>query len=453
MIDVKTTRDADPDASLDEAAPDPARARALRLLVEELRAEAVPAMPWEGSEARLLAALGPAPVVRATAAPSVLGRAFAFVAAAACIALGLSSQGGAPHGLSPVATHAASPVDVARIAAAPGEAGARGDRDLEALRVGDVVESGAEPVTFARAGLVRWTLAPGSRVVVRSGALGDSGATPAHVVALERGSLRAEVVPRDPAEGLTEPFAVEVEGTRVAVHGTAFTVTRSVEDLVVDVEHGTVAVGPTGHTGLTVGRILVGPSRATFSRDGGRSARFLDRADADPGRVAVVASPPEPVAAAPMAANDPLPTVASPPAGTRARSGPGSAPAAHEAEVPSAEHTAPAPLPDDAPDAPGAPAAPAAPAGSLSVSSVRGGLGRCFEQTYIVGSSPAVRLSVASSFILEVRADGSIKSARFDPPLKPEFQTCAAGVIAGRFEARSPGGPLVTVRIPVAFEH
>src|SRR5262249_7983131 len=145
------------------------------------------------------------------------------------------------------------------------------------------------PVSFRRDGAVAWTLAPRGRVVVRS--LGVSGV--GHTVELERGSIRAEVTPRDPAEGLIEAFAVEVENTRGAVHGTAFSVTREGDSVIVDVEHGSVAVGPKGHVGVTTGHLLVGPKRAAFSLDGGRTARLLPRpAEEPPEHAALAVEPP-----------------------------------------------------------------------------------------------------------------------------------------------------------------
>ena len=164
-------------------------------------------------------------------------------------------------------------------------------RDLSALRVGDVVEAGDAPVPLRprRAGDVgdgarlrgaralhrsRWGRPPCPRPSPAKGASGVG-----YTVALERGAIRAEVTPRDPSEGLVEAFAVEVGGTRVAVHGTAFSVKIEGDRAIVDVEHGAVAVGPVGHVGATTGHLLVGPSRASFSLDGGRTARLLARAE------------------------------------------------------------------------------------------------------------------------------------------------------------------------------
>jgi hypothetical protein len=40
-----------------------------------------------------------------------------------------------------------------------------------------------------------------------------------------------------------------------------------------------------------------------------------------------------------------------------------------------------------------------------------------------------------------------VESARFDPPLKPELQSCAVAFFAGRFAAGPP-----TVDVPVTFK-
>jgi hypothetical protein len=72
-------------------------------------------------------------------------------------------------------------------------------------------------------------------------------------------------------------------------------------------------------------------------------------------------------------------------------------------------------------------------------------LARCFEKTYGRGSS-SVRLSIASTFRITLRPDGSIQAARFDPPLEPAFQSCAGAIYAGRF---APGP--TSVDVPVTF--
>ena len=82
---------------------------------------------------------------------------------------------------------------------------------------GDIIEAAGAPVRFGHEGALSWTLEPGSRVQVR--AMGKAGV--GHVVALERGSLRAEVTPRDASEGMVEAFArhVNLRPSMIAVVG------------------------------------------------------------------------------------------------------------------------------------------------------------------------------------------------------------------------------------------
>jgi hypothetical protein len=417
--------------------------RALRVMVEELKAEPPPELPWDTIEQRLLARIdhdasnnGRKPGRNWGDSP--LSRVLGLVAAAAVIAIGVATSrdsGEAPS--APVAARA----DAASVAAAPVPAGAR---DLQKLEVGQVIEAAGAPITFARGGLCAWTLEPGSVARVRS--MGDASSGVGHTMALERGTIRAEVTPRDPSEGLVEAFAVEVGGTRVAVHGTAFSVTIDGGHVVVDVEHGAVAVGPVGHVGATTGHLLVGPTRASFSLDGGRSARLLPREparDRDPVASAKVA---EELQAIDVAAQGGPIQVGAP------GESPGSVPAAPVAVAHPVQpahpvnHEPPGPSPSARPQAePEAPAAPAQPP-PLTVATVRARLDRCFRSTHEVGSS-SVEMSVSSTLRLQLNPDGTVRSARFDPPLKPELVACAGTAIAGRFA--EGGGNL---DIPVSFK-
>jgi hypothetical protein len=388
--------------------------RALRVMVEELRAEEPPELPWDTIEQRLLARIarsaasaGPGLVHLAPrrAPVSAFPRVLMFAAAAAAIALGIGTIAGSgemPRAEAP----AAHPVDAATVAEAPGAA----------LRAGDVIEAGAGPFAFGRSGLVTWTLAPGSAARVRS--MGERGSGVGHTVALERGTIRAEVTPRDPAEGLVEVFAVEVGGTRVAVHGTAFSVTIDGGRAVVDVEHGAVAVGPVGHVGATTGHLLVGPARAVFSLDGGPEARMLPR---EAQVVAVAALSPAPPSA-PAPAPQPVVTgdTAAPPVAVVAAHAEPQGPIAAVA-VPAKSLPAPEKQAVEAP-------VPAAPA--LTEATVRARLAQCFRHTHDLDASST--FSVESTLRLKIRADGSA-SGHFDPPLKPEFTVCAGTAIAGRF--------------------
>lgn len=401
--------------------------RALRVMVEELRAEAPPELKWAEVERKLMLEVvksDEARAAREAAAPrSVFLQTFAFAAAAALIALGVSTSG---RGSAKVAAAPLEPVfvDVAQIQAAPGEPGAL---DLARLEAGDVVVTKDAPLTFRREGVVAFTLAPSSRITVRSA--GDARGV-GTTVELEQGAVHAEVTPRPAAEGLVEAFAVEVARTRVAVHGTAFSVGRTEAGVLVDVEHGTVAVGPTGHVGVTTGHILVGPSRATFSLDGGRTARFLTREPARPTQAVAAAAginAPQPHAA--MVAVD-APVAPSPEVAPAAPAVIG-AHAAIPAHVAAAAIEAPAPPPagESAASPPVAAAAPA----TLSEAVIAARLRQCFASVTTGSSGEAVAVSVVSTLHISLQADGSVRSAIFNPPLKPEFMACAGSAISGKF--------------------
>jgi hypothetical protein len=228
---------------------------------------------------------------------------------------------------------------------------------------------------------------------------------------LLRGSVHAEVVHRDREEA----FAVEVGTTRIAVHGTSFTVTREGDRAVVEVTHGSVAVGPAGHPGSTQGWLLVGPERASFSLDGGRDVRWLEVANA-------------------------------PVAGARQARRIGAA--AGEPPRPSASK-----LPVNASSSPGAFAA--SPSGTLpaglseaaygpGTARIVASIAACHQRQVAAGG---VDFSVESSLSFSIAPDGSIPEAVFSPPLSPTLMACAEEQIR---KARFPraAGP-TRVHVPV----
>lgn len=385
-------------------------------VIEELRNEPPEEVDFDSVERKLFARIDAHErTLAARKAPSPFARGFALAAAAAAIAFGVRFAGGSPAA-SPRSATPIRWIDANAIAASTKDA----RRPLESLAVGDGVETTDAPVRFAGSGL-QWTLFPHSRLVVRT--IGEG-----HTVTMERGSIEAEVEPRGGVtDHLAEAFAVEVEGTRVAVHGTHFRVTREADGVLVEVMHGVVAIGPVGHRGPTTGRMLVGPARASFSFDGGLRARLLSGTPAPASSGCTGDSsclPPQPIALAPQpvspepAAPLPLP------------------PSSQNRTNDSQPAKPPAPL--AAAELPQAPALePPHPPRVLTRADVQAGLRHCFNDLY--GSRPSsVRVSVSSTLTLFVREDGSVETARFFPPLESAFQTCAfSAVSGGRFEQGS----------------
>lgn len=429
--------------------------KAVDAMVDAIRADEPPELDWDAIERSLMQRIkkgeGARPVARTT---SGAWQVLAFAAAAAIVPLGLSLGGRSVE--TPVAqeTHA---VDVASFAAAQGEAGARGDRDLAALRTGDSVEATGEAVSFADAGRVRWTLSPDSRLVVRSPVGGDApvskpGAAPmstaleagvGHVVRLERGSLRVEVQPDLVKTGLVDVLAVEVGRTRVAVHGTAFTVTLRGDEVVVEVEHGVVTVGPTGQRGATTGYQLPAGSRAAFSLDGGKRARLLTPSEvkaSDPIAASHVRSPDVApaltVAPQVLPPSSDTPSMMDPPPPSHAKS------AAPSMNAPASANGADTPANEPAPSVAVEP-----PKSVMSAASVQAGLHRCFVQAHPATNVDGPKLTATSTFTLKIKADGTLEGAQFNPPL-PSIQGCAAFVWSGKFAPAASG---YTLAIPVSL--
>lgn len=445
-------------------------ARILRQMVRELAEDPLPVLPWEKMEARLFADTGegradngkgeadiepsenrpslvsddddsspsaiPASLagresltprepsaarpLHSTPASSTMGRWARRVAAVAAIAAGMGgvfyASGGNPNG-SVVAV--AEPIDPAQVPQAPGMPA--GVLDAKSLGVGDVVEAALGPIAFGsseaagtseRNDRVAWTLAAGSRVVVR-----EPASALVHVVELESGSVHVE------ASG-PKRFVVRAGQTEVlsAQTGASFTVTRSSRGLVVHVQTGSVFVGQRGvageHGKSGEGRLLDAPVRASVSLDGARTVELI------PDEVVTAMQPPAPP---PTDRVDPATEVE---AAVRV-------PVRAQGPV---EH----PAQKAEPAQPAAPTAP--PPGPISESSIRATVQRCFADVQAKKSpNEGVSVSVSSTLRVVVRDDGSVQGVTFNPPLHADLQSCAVFLFR---ENLGPGAR--NLSIPVA---
>lgn len=218
-------------------------------LVAETRAETPADVDWERVEGRLLATVAGERATRPAPARRVRTRAWGMFASAAVVALAVGAAWTARGGdVSPAASRARTPV-------APPASGE--DHRVTEPPAGQQLVADGVAVDVEHPGRATWRLAPGStaRVAEQGRYL---------TIALDRGALSARVV----ARGLPESFAVEVEGTRVAVKGTAFRVARATDHVEVEVSEGTVIVGPAGTRGSTEGWELAAPSSQRFGLDG-----------------------------------------------------------------------------------------------------------------------------------------------------------------------------------------
>ena len=223
------------------------------------------------------------------------------------------------------------------------------------------------------------------------------------VLALKQGAVEAQVVP----VASSEAMAVDVGPSRVAVHGTRFRVARTGEHAVIDLNEGAVSVGQAPRIGSTLGGLVTAPPTRS-SRRRTRSARSTSH---DPGDIR------------PPLLSTRLTT----------SSGPTRAGVAGGVDDPAGRCGRGRRLLHDR-----TPAHGRDPSGHQPV-----GLGRAERrrpqrpgQRFHRGPrcSPSflytdgVTIVVSTTLYLQLHDDGSVVSARFEPPVAPDVNACSAGV-------------------------
>jgi len=319
----------------------------------EVRRSNPEALDWKRVESRLLARLDREPARTPPRHGRWLGVGVAAgVALAASVMVLVMSLRGAPE---PVAQAPVLPVDSTNLVSAT-------KVESHTLTEGRRFVAGVGGTKVKQPGLADWWLTPGSSAEVKA-------LSPAVVIQLQAGTLYAEVVP----SAAPESFVVEVGGLRVAVHGTAFSVTREGDDALVRVTEGVVSVGKLGQERPTT--LLRAPASARFTATGARAGAHRQRR----GNVSVVEPEAPPPAAAVVEAED---------AG------------------------ADSPLPKE----------PSFESVERGLAATEDGLRACLrEHAAHIGS---VKLSLHTRVSLKVDADGSLAEYRFVPPLAPAMQGC-----------------------------
>ncbi len=272
------------------------------------------------------------------------------------------------------------------------------------LALGDVLETRGAQATIERPGKLSLTLEAGSRTTVAHvrGAL---------IIALESGAVEARVVPVPAGEA----FAVDVGNSRVAVHGTHLRVARAGDRVVVDLTEGVISVGEAPRFGSVAGAILNAPAHVEFMAEDalGTLTQTHD---------------PAAVRGGDIRSHDPT---APEPSSPRPESSASHGPATPTEGRPESRATPPA----------GSKAVVAAepnPTAAIA-SAVR----MCMAER---PRADNVTVVVSTALHLELADDGSVRAARFDPPVAPDVNACAAQSI---YKARfAHGGP---VTIPIDF--
>jgi hypothetical protein len=395
--------------------------QSLRRVVDEARATR-PEVDWDALEARLFDESGElrpehqTPATRLT--PRFVLVAALGLAAAAAIAGFFAlpkDHGGA--GKSAVAPPTTTQVVAATATTAkparPAMMLLGGDHEARELHVGDVIEvAAAEGEWIQSQGRLRAHAAAGSKL-----RLLDDGDRMRF--ALDKGEITADVTPVPGGE----PYAIDVDGRRVAVHGTQLTVARVDGAVEVAVSEGVAAIGVPGE-GRTSGPAVnagmigrfVGAAAPELRTDPIEAARRVTRGLAP--RAAAVPT----VAIAPTLAIAPPATGAPKPATTLA---PSTAPVANAATT-ATTTTAPVATTAIAP-APGLSPAEYGPALGRVESAVKG----CVPRT-----TAGITFTIESTMTLVIGKDGAIESMSFDPALSPQLRSCVqSGTASIKFPA------------------
>jgi hypothetical protein len=260
------------------------------------------------------------------------------------------------------------------------------------------------------------------------------------VLALVRGAIEAEVVPVPSGEA----FAVDVDGVRVAVHGTHLRVARSGPNAVVDLNEGVVSVGAVPRVGTVLGTLIEAPAHAEFLATDAQGTLTVTH---DAGRVRT------PVTLASMASSEEAPHVGRalpvlvPAAAAPAKGDPnpvaraiGGAPSVRAEAHPVAAAPSPAsgapPLTSDAPLSSEAAASASGPPVSASdappASDEQTKAALAAAVRACMGERPAaenVTVVVETTLYLGLQDDGTVRSARFEPPVAPDVNACATPAI------------------------
>lgn len=236
------------------------------------------------------------------------------------------------------------------------------------------------------------------------------------ILGLRSGAIEAQVAPVSQGEA----FAIDVDGVRIAVHGTHLRVARLGRStkVIVDLSEGVVSIGLPPRTGSTYGTLVTAPAHVEFDAADLAHTMHVEHA---------IGSVRSPVVLTHAAARE------EPRAAFEPRHEPENEPGNENGKPTQAD-------PAISPGHVDVPAAPRLDPEKVVLAGVKacalGGL-----------RAATVKVTVSSKLTLKIGPDGSVQSARFDPPLAPEARECATRVIYGaKFD--HPGN----VEIPIEIE-
>jgi hypothetical protein len=215
------------------------------------------------------------------------------------------------------------------------------------------------------------------------------------VLALRQGALEAQVAPV--ASG--EAFAVDVDGIRVAVHGTHLRVAREGDRVVVDLTEGVFSIGAPPKSGSTYGTLVTAPAHVEFHSDALATSLTIDHATNSVRRAADLDSVMDEETSASVT------------------------PPSHPAEPRVDDHIAPA-----APQRPVSSAPQARPAAAAWTPNVDDDIVTTVRECAAANRPRSSDITVSFDSVATVRLheDGRVDTIWFNPALSPAIYACAS---------------------------
>jgi hypothetical protein len=311
-----------------------------------------------------------------------------------------------------VDSHAQAPQSAGLVAAGDVEGHAAGTQ----LARGDRIDVVDQVAYFEAPGAVRWSAPHGSLLHV------EHAASPL-VLSLDKGAAEAQVTPVPNGEA----FAIDVtassgEVVRVAVHGTHLRVARDGDKITVDLTEGVVSIGAPPRRGSTIGQLVTAPAHVELDARDLASVRVDHEASS--------VRPAERVTPAPRA--DQETAFVPPPNLNQVQTLQPFDIVGQPHVTNSTQHTV-------------ASNAPQAPTSLTTSDEISAAIAACGKDE-VVGSTFSTNLS------LQLKDDGTVAMAYFNPPFLPgareSARDCATNVIYRRTKLGATG----TVTVPIEIK-
>lgn len=274
------------------------------------------------------------------------------------------------------------------------------------IREGDALSIASGRAVLERPHAVSWLMETVDSEAARARV---SAAGRPLVLDLEHGAIEAQVVPVSSGEAFAVDVISKTNIVRVAVHGTHLRVARAGDRVIVDLTEGVIAIGIAPASGVTTGITVRAPAHVELDPN-------------DLGSIKVVHSG----VRAPIQLGDHVVVVAPPPV--------------DEPATP----TTIAAAPTAAPKAP--PNVEAPKPVLLGREAIVAAVRDCAAGH---ATSGEVRVTVTSELALTVGPEGTPAMLKFNPPLPPDVQTCAADKIYKVMLANETG----TISVPIQFTY